>query len=361
MPIPNRPIVKGRASQIDPPNRFERFHHEIDFEHLETDEDYLEGLQDRPTEYFSDRSKSIVTENDSPDVGFRYSINPYRGCAHGCSYCYARPTHEYLGFNAGLDFETKIMVKEEAPVLFRAFLNRNGWAGTPIAMSGVTDCYQPAERQYRLTRQCLEIAAEARQPVVVITKNALVLRDLELLTQMATERLIHVYVSITTLDAGLARSMEPRTSTPAAKLRALKLLANAGVPVGVMVAPVIPGLTDTEFPTILIAAKEAGASAAGYMLLRLPLTVAPVFKEWLERTQPGRSGRVLGRLREARNGKLNVSEFGTRMSGTGERAKQIGDLFCLCVRKSGLDGGLPELDSSHFRPPLPNLGQLRLF
>jgi DNA repair photolyase len=361
MTDPDRPLARGRGSRIDPPNRFGGTRHEIDFEHLEHDEDFLEGLRDRPTEYLPDRSKSIVTENESPDVGFRYSINPYRGCSHGCSYCYARPTHEYLGFNAGLDFETRIMVKEQAPELFRTFLARDGWGAHPIALSGVTDCYQPAERQYRLTRGCLEVAAEAQQPMTIITKNALVLRDLDLLREMARGGLVHVYLSVTTLDAELARSMEPRTSIPTARLRAVRALAEAGVPVGVLVAPVIPGLTDTEIPAILGAAKEAGAGASGYTLLRLPLTVAPVFTEWLERTQPGRSDRVLGRVREARGGRLNVSAFGTRMSGTGAVAKQIAAVFRLFAKKQGLDGGLPPFDSSRFRPPRPKLGQLRLF
>jgi DNA repair photolyase len=361
MPDPNRPLARGRGSQIEPPNRFGGTHHEIDFEHLEHDEDYLDGLRRRPTEYLPDRSRTIVAENDSPDVGFRYSINAYRGCSHGCSYCYARPTHEYLGFNAGLDFETKIMVKEDAPELFRAFLARESWRGHPIAMSGVTDCYQPAEREYRLTRGCLEVAAGSGQPMTIITKNALVLRDLDLLREMARGGLIHVYLSVTTLDGELARSMEPRTSTPVARLRAIKALAEGGVPVGVLVAPVILGLNDTEIPAILAAVKEAGASSAGYVLLRLPLAVAPVFKEWLERTQPGRRERVLGRMREARSGKLNVSEFGTRMRGTGARAEQIAALFKLFAAKHGLNKGLPDFDSSRFRPPPPTTGQLRLF
>jgi DNA repair photolyase len=326
-----RPLARGRGAQIEPPNRFGGSYHEIDFEQLEHDDEFLESLRRRPTEYLPDRSKTIVAENESPDVGFRYSINPYRGCSHGCSYCYARPTHEFLGFNAGLDFETRIMVKEDAPELFRAFLAGERWRGHPIAMSGVTDCYQPAERDYRLTRLCLEVAAESGQPMTIITKNALVLRDIDLLREMARRRLIHVYLSVTTLDAGLTRSMEPRTSTPAARLRAIKALSEAEVPVGVLIAPVIPGLTDTEIPSILGAVKEAGAGSAGFVLLRLPLAVAEVFREWLERTRPGMSGRVLGRLREARGGKLNVSEFGTRMSGTGTRAEQISALFRLCA------------------------------
>jgi len=361
MPDPNRPLAKGRGSQIDPPNRFGGTYHEVELESLEHDEEYLDGLRRRATEYLPDRSRTIVAENDSPDVGFRYSVNPYRGCSHGCAYCYARPTHEYLVFNAGLDFETKVMVKEDAPELFRAFLARDGWGAHPIALSGVTDCYQPAERHYRLTRGCLEVAAEARQPMAIVTKNALVLRDLDLLREMAKGRLVQVNLSVTTLDAELARSMEPRTSTPAAKLRAARALAEAGVPVRVLVAPVIPGLTDAEIPAILAAAKEAGAGAAGYTLLRLPLTVAPVFMEWLERERPGSSERVLGRVRGARGGKLNVSDFGTRMSGTGEMAGQIAALFRLFARKHGLDGGLPAFNTSRFRPPRPKSGQLRLF
>jgi DNA repair photolyase len=358
---PNRPLATGRGSQIAPPNRFGGTYHELELENVEDDEDYLDGLRKPPTEYLPDRSRSIVVENDSPDVGFRYSINPYRGCAHGCSYCYARPTHEYLGFNAGLEFETKIMVKEAAADLFRAFLGRPAWNAEPIGMSGVTDCYQPGERRFRLTRGCLEVAAECRQPMSIVTKNALVVRDLDLLGDLARAGAIHVYVSITTLDAALARSMEPRTSTPAARLRAVEALAAAGVPVGVLVAPVIPGLNESEIPAILDAAKSAGAGAAGYVLLRLPLAVAPVFTEWLERTRPGQAAKILGRVRATRGGKLNVSDFATRMSGTGEFARQIGGLFRLYARKHGLDGRLAPLDSTQFRPPLPTSGQLRLF
>ena len=272
-----RPEAKGRGSQIDPPNRFGGPVHVLELDDVEHDEDYLAGLANRRTEYLPDRSRTIVAENKSPDVGFRYSMNPYRGCSHGCSYCYARPTHEYLGLNAGLDFETKILVKEDAPELFRAFLSRSKWVPEPIVMSGVTDCYQPAERRYRLTRRLLEVAAEFRQPIGIITKNALALRDLDILGAMAGDGLVHVNVSITTLDAELARSMEPRTSVPAARLRAVEALAESGVPVRVLVAPIIPGLNDSEVPAILAAAREAGARSAGYTMLRLPLTVAPSF------------------------------------------------------------------------------------
>jgi DNA repair photolyase len=356
-----RPLAKGRGSQIDPPNRFGGPVHVLDLAEVGHDEDYLESLRNRRTEYLPDHARSIVAENDSPDVGFRYSINPYRGCSHGCSYCYARTTHEFFGLNAGLDFETKVFVKEDAPALFRAFLSRPGWQCEVIALSGVTDCYQPAERQFRLTRGCLEAASEFQQPLSIITKNALVLRDLDILRGMAERNLVHVSLSVTTLDAGLVRSMEPRTSTPAARLRAITALRDAGVPVRVMVAPIIPGLNDTEIPAILAAASAAGAQHATFTLVRLPLTVAPVFLEWLQREQPGRAQKIESRIRAMRAGKLNNSQFGARMRGSGAMAEQITSLFRTVARKHGLDQGLPPCDHTSFCPPLPRTGQLRLF
>jgi DNA repair photolyase len=293
-------------------------------------------------------------------VGFHYSLNPYRGCEHGCVYCYARPTHEYLGYDAGLGFETNIVVKHDAPKLFRAFLARDSWVPEPIALSGVTDPYQPCERQFRLTRRCLEVAAAAHQPVSVITKSALVLRDLDLLGPMAADGLVHVNVSVTTLDPTLARSMEPRASTPAARLRAVRELSAAGVPVRVLLAPVVPGLTDAEIPAILAAVRGAGARAAGYTMLRLPLAVAPVFREWLGRTFSDRVERVEGRIRDVRAGRLNDSAFGRRMCGTGEYAEFVGRMFEVFARRHGLDGDLPPYDCSRFRPPDAN-GQGRLF
>lgn len=349
------------GSNIDPPNRFEKTHRESDYEHFEGDEEFLAGLDERHIEYIADTSKSIISENDSPDIHFRYSVNPYRGCAHGCSYCYARNTHEYLGFNAGLDFETKIVVKHNAAALLREFLSRDSWRPEPITFSGVTDCYQPGERQFRLTRQCLEVALECRQPVSIITKNALVLRDLDLLREMAGHRLAHVFLSITSLDPELARVMEPRTSIPAARLRAVRGLADAGVPVGVMTAPIIPGLNDSEVPAILEAAAEAGAQWAGYTFLRLPLTVEPVFREWLNRTQPLKVERVEQRLRQSRGGKLYESAWRERMRGSGEIADQIGKMFKVFRQKVGLDGRLPPLDASQFIPPVGRSGQMRLF
>jgi DNA repair photolyase len=275
--------------------------------------------------------------------------------------CYARPSHEYLGLSAGLDFETKILVKERAPDLLREFLARPSWQPESLTLSGVTDPYQPAERHFRLTRGCLEVVAEARQPVSLITKSALVLRDLDLLRDLAAENLVHVNVSVTTLDADLARSLEPRTSTPAARLRAIQGLSAAGIPVRVLVAPIIPGLNDSEIPAILAAAREAGARAAGCQLVRLPGAVAPVFLEWLQREQPDIRGRVEGRIRAVREGKLNDPNFGTRMTGTGEVARQIRELFRLFARRHGLDGGLPAYDCSRFRPPRTASGQGWLF
>jgi DNA repair photolyase len=349
------------GSNIDPPNRFEKTHYEPDYEHLEWDTEYLNERDSRRVEYIPDTSRSIVSENDSPDLPFRYSINPYRGCVHACSYCYARPTHEYLGYNAGLDFETRIVVKHEAPELLRDFLARDSWNPEPIVFSGVTDCYQPAERQFQLTRSCLDLALSCKQPVSIITKNALVTRDLEILKGLAADDLVHVFISVTTLDAELAREMEPRTSIPAARLRAINMLAEAEIPVGVMVAPVIPGLNDSEIPAVLEAAGNAGATAAGYVLLRLPLTVEPVFREWLERTQPLKSERILGRIQDTRDGKLNRSTWGERMVGTGEIATQIRNMFRIFRSKYGMDRRLPPHNCSLFEHPVPRSGQLRLF
>jgi DNA repair photolyase len=338
------------GSQLDPPNRYLTTQAVRDLEQVEWDEEYLKQLRDRPVAYFDDTARSIISENDSPDIPFRYSVNLYRGCAHACPYCYARNTHEYLGLNAGLDFETKIYVKRDGPALLREFLSRKNWKPEPIMFSGVTDCYQPAEREFRLTRQCLEIASSFSQPMSIITKNALVLRDLDLLQSMAARRLVNVNLSITSLNPELARVMEPLASIPAARLRAVERLTQAGVPVRVMVAPIIPGLNDHEVPAILKAAKEAGALDARYVLLRLPLTVEPVFLEWLHREQPLQADKVEGLIRKTRRGKLNRSEWGERMTGTGEVADQIGTMFDVFRKKLGF-GDVPPLDCTQFRPP----------
>jgi DNA repair photolyase len=265
-----------------------------------------------------------------------------------------------LGLNAGLDFETKIFVKRDAPALFREFLARDAWRPEPIAFSGVTDCYQPAERQFRLTRGCLEVAVECGQPVSIVTKNALVLRDLDLLSELARRQLVHVNISITTLDADLARAMEPRTSIPAARLRAVRMLAEADIPVRVLVAPLIPGLNDHEAPNVLRAVRDAGASDARYVLLRLPLSVEPVFREWLRRTQPLKADRVENLIRATRGGKLSNSAWAQRMVGSGEIAEQIRGMFHTFRKRLGF-GDLPPHDCSQFQPPIPRDGQLRLF
>src|ERR1043166_9275088 len=263
--------IPGRGAAINPPNRFERLHVEVDPD---------SPPEERPhprTEFYLDATESLLTKNDSPDVGFMYGLNSYRGCEHGCAYCFARPYHEYLGWSSGLDFETKIMVKLRAPELLRQELCAKRWVPQPIAMSGVTDCYQPAERHFKLTRACLQVCADLRHPIVIITKNVLATRDIDVLSELARFHCIAVHVSVTTLDTELAGKMEPRASRPQARLNAIRALSAAGIPVGVMVAPVIPGLTDHEMPSILEAAAAAGARRAGYVLLRLPYAVKDVF------------------------------------------------------------------------------------
>ena len=355
---PTRTI--GRGAGIEPPNRFERVHAEHDFEQLEGADD-LPDVRRLPTAFLPNESRRLIAENDSPDVPFRYSINPYRGCEHGCAYCYARPGHETLGMNAGLDFETRILVKHDAPQLLRQELSRDTWRAEVISMSGVTDCYQPAERKFRLTRGCLQVMLEARQPVGIITKNALVVRDLDVLAPMAALQVAHVFVSVTTLDAELARTLEPRTATPQARLRAIRELTSAGVPVGVMAAPIIPGLNDQEIPAILEAARDAGAQTAGFVLLRLPWAVRPIFEEWITRNYPDRAERVLGLIRATRDGRMNDTRWGHRMRGQGAYALQIEQTIRIFKKKLGLDRSLPPLDSSKFQPPQPSSGQMRLF
>ncbi len=303
------------------------------------------------TEFFEDHAQTIIAQNDSPDIGFTYSINPYRGCEHGCIYCYARPTHEYLSLSPGLDFESKIFVKYKAPELLRKKLLSKAWTGEVIFFSGVTDCYQPVERRLQITRKCLEVALEFRNPVAIITKNQLIRRDIDLLQEMASYHGVVVYLSITTLKPELARVMEPRTSTPQARLKAIEDLAKAGVPVGVNVAPIIPGLTDQEMPDILKAAAEVGAKWAGYTPVRLPSTVAPLFEEWLETHFPERKNKILNAVRSCRDGKLNDPAFGTRMQGTGPRADMLAELFHVFTKKNKLNLDRVSLSADSFRKP----------
>jgi DNA repair photolyase len=351
------PILKGRGAADNPPNRFERLHVEDDFDHLADEAEFLEQRQGVQSEYFVDNTRTIIATNDSPDIGFRFSINPYRGCAHGCIYCYARPGHEFLGMSAGLDFETKIFVKPRAAELLRAELSSPKWTPSTIAMSGVTDSYQPIERKLRISRSCLEVLAEFRNPVGIVTKNHLVTRDIDLLKELAAVNAVVVFLGVTTLDQNLTRVMEPRTSVPSRRLAAIEALARAGIPVGVLMAPIIPGLTDHEIPAVLSAAFNAGASAAGYVPLRLPYAVAGLFEDWLSRHFPDRKDKILNRIRELRGGKLNDPNFNSRMRGQGIWADQLRMIFDMARRKAGFeDRKMPKLSADSFKlPPGPQL------
>ncbi|MBI4880061.1 MAG: PA0069 family radical SAM protein [Planctomycetes bacterium] len=345
--------IHGRGTGENPKCRFD----EIEFV---PDQDVLDEEAPLPrTRFFRDASRSILSWNDSPDLPYTVSVNPYRGCEHGCIYCYARPYHEYLGFSAGLDFESKIMVKEDAPELLRRELMKESWRPEPVNLSGVTDCYQPIERTLGLTRRCLEVLAEFRNPVEVCTKGAVVTRDLDLLAGLAAIGAARVALSITTLDAALAGILEPRAARPEKRIEAIAALAGAGVPVSVMAAPVIPGLNDHELPDLLAAARKAGARSAGYQVVRLPFGVADLFERWLEEHLPERRTKVLHRIRDMRGGRLTDARFGHRMRGEGVFANEIESLFLLARHKAGFreDGGI-ELSSAHFRRPGPAQGML---
>jgi DNA repair photolyase len=344
---------RGRGAAENPPNRFERLVYLRDPDSSDPD-----GRSPK-TQFLKDSSRSLITYNDSPDVGFEASINPYRGCEHGCIYCYARPYHEYLGFSSGLDFETKILVKEDAPELLRKELASRRWSPKVLAISGVTDPYQPIERKLQLTRRCLEVLAEFRNPVMIVTKNQLVTRDVDVLKQLAQFDAAAVFLSITTLDGDLARVMEPRTSTPQNRLAAIEALSAAGVPAGVLAAPCIPGLNDHEMHSIITAAANAGARYAGYVVVRLPHAVKELFEAWLERHFPDRKKKVLSHIRDLRGGKLNESEFGKRMRGEGAYADQIRSMFTLACRKAGIEGRHPKLSTDSFK--LPDAPQMNLF
>lgn len=346
--------TKGRGASFNTPNRFEALHREV----LPPEPDD-EGHPGVPTRYYADSSRSILVRNDSPDIPFTFSLNPYRGCEHGCIYCYARPSHEYLGFSAGIDFETKIMVKPDAPGLLARALGAKGWTPQTVTLSGNTDPYQPVERTLGLTRKCLEVFLEFRNPVSIITKNALVLRDIDILGAMARLDLIHVMLSITSLDGELIRIMEPRTSSPPLRLQAIENLAQNGIPVGVNIAPVIPGLTDQEIPSILEAASARGAGGASYILVRLPGSVESLFVDWLERALPEKRSRVLNRIRETRSGNLSDPRFHTRQKGEGKIAAALQSLFTLSAARAGIRGHWPELSTAHFRRISP--GQQELF
>jgi DNA repair photolyase len=344
-------LRKGRGAVRDLPNRFEKLALDLDPDVVQQDPS-LEGeaLPNPKTTFFEDQSESIIVKNDSPDVGFSAGINPYRGCEHGCAYCYARPYHEYLGFSIGVEFETKIMVKRRAAELLRRELAKPKYEPQVLGISGVTDCYQPAERQFRITRSCLEVLAEFRNPVSLITKNFLITRDIDVLKELAAYGAAHAYISITTLNEELASKMEPRATRPAHRLRAIEMLAKAGIPVGVMTAPIIPGLNDREMPAVLEAARSAGATDAGYTMLRLPYGVKDVFAEWLKANFPEKLERILASVRDVRGGKLNSSDFMSRMRGEGKYAEQINQMFHVFRERLGF-ARMPRLCTEHFRVP----------
>jgi DNA repair photolyase len=350
---------RGRGAAHNPANRFEPIE-------VVPDGDALDGLLadaediSPRTVFLRDTTRTLIARNTSPDIGFDASINPYRGCEHGCIYCYARPTHEYFGLSVGLDFETKIFVKQDAPALLRAELMKKSWQPQVIAISGVTDPYQPAERRFRITRRLLEVLLEFRNPVGLITKNHLITRDVDLLAELAALQLVSVSVSVTSLRNDIQRVMEPRTATPARRLAAIETLACAGVPVNVMVAPIVPGLTDEEVPAILNAVRAAGASSAAYVMLRLPFAVKELFERWLEAHFPDRKDKVLNRVRGMRNGKLYDAQWGVRGRGEGIFADQIGALFHSACRQAGLNGRGWQMRTDLFRRP-PAGGQGDLF
>src|SRR5438105_13193971 len=353
----SRAAIRGRGASWSPANRFEKLH--IDQNDLDA-VDVDPGTEERPrsaTQYFRDGTKSVITRNNSPDVGFETSLNPYRGCEHGCIYCYARPTHEYLGFSAGLDFESKIMVKTNAPELLRAELESPRWQPQTLVLSGVTDPYQPVERKLQITRGCLEVLSHFRNAVAIITKNHLVTRDIDLLRELATCNAAAVNVSVTSLDQNYQRVLEPRTTSPQGRLDAIEQLRAAKIPVGVMVAPIIPGLTDHEVPKILDACAKAGAQFAGYTIIRLPWAVAPLFENWLEEHFPERKEKVLGRIRDMRGNRLNNHQWHTRMTGEGIFAEQIASLFRVSCRHAGI-GERPTLSTASFQRTKE---QLKLF
>ena len=345
--------IRGRGAAHNPPNRFERLR--MDYDAAENEGRHPE----QPTEYLKDHTHSIIAKNDSPDIPFNKSVNPYRGCEHGCMYCYARPGHEYLGFSPGLDFESRIVVKEKAPSLLRAELASPRWEPEPLVMSGVTDPYQPVERKLELTRQCLQVMREFMNPVSLITKNHLITRDIDILEPMARNNAARAMISITTLDRELAGKMEPRTSQPMRRLEAVKKLSEAGIPVGVMVAPIVPGLTDHEVPKLLEAAAEAGARYAGHTIVRLPHQLKELFTDWLEKHYPDRRDKVINKLLSLRDGKMNDSRFGHRFAAQGAYAEQIHQTMSVYKKRYGFREAPGPLSTDHFCGP--SRQQLSLF
>lgn len=353
--------LRGRGAGLNPEGRFESTRREaVDGDWAPASAEDGDPLPPLRTTVTREEAKSILTRNDSPDIPFSWSINPYRGCEHGCIYCYARPSHAYLDLSPGLDFETRLFAKVNAASLLQEALARPGHEVDTIALGANTDPYQPVEREYRITRSVIEVLADCRHPFAIVTKNALVLRDLDLLAPLGAARLCRVFISITTLDAGLARHLEPRASAPARRLEAVRALKDAGVPVGVMVAPVIPFLTDDSVERILEASAEAGAEAAAYVLLRLPYEIKGLFQDWLERHYPLKAEHVMQRMRAMRGGRENDPRFGSRMVGDGTLAALLRQRFEKALRRFGMGSERMPLDGSQFRPPALG-GQQRLF
>ncbi|WP_439488202.1 PA0069 family radical SAM protein [Algoriphagus sp.] len=344
---------KGRGSQIKTDNKFLKYRYVS--EHIEGLDEPL--IQSPQTKVYQEHSKSIVNKIESPDLGMMYSLNPYQGCEHGCSYCYARNTHEYYGFDAGLDFESKIIAKANAARLLEKLFHKASWKPAPISVSGNTDCYQPLERKMELTRSLLKVFAQYGHPVGMITKNSLILRDLDLLQDLAADKLVKVFISITSLDENVRRRMEPRTASATKRLKTIDELSKAGVPVGVMCAPIIPGLTDHETPAILKAAADHGALSAGMNVVRLNGSVGPIFEDWIHKNFPDRAPKVIDQICSMHGGQLNDSQFGRRMRGEGIVAEMINLLFATSKRKYFAGRTMPEFDLSKFRKG----GNLNLF
>ena len=341
-------VLKGRGATINPPGRFARM-----LPQAVDDGWYQESTPDSvATEVRAEAARSVISSNDSPDIPFARSINPYRGCEHGCVYCYARPSHAYVDLSPGIDFETRLFYKADAARLLRAELARPGYRCMPIMLGANTDPYQPVEKRLRVTREILEVLLQARHPVTVITKGALVLRDLDLLQEFASMKLLRVTVSLTTLDPELKRTLEPRAASPQARLRVIRALADAGVPVGVLTAPIIPAVNDAELEALLAAAAGAGATRAGYVLLRLPHEVKDLFRAWLQQHLPLRAAHVMSLIRQARDGRDNDPRFGQRMRGNGPWAAMLRARFELARKRLGLSSERdPDLDSTRFCPP----------
>jgi DNA repair photolyase len=356
-------IEKSRGAINTPQGRFETVSRE-EFDDGWTTED--EPSVARETVVTEERARSIISKNDSPDVPFTHSINPYRGCEHGCIYCYARPSHSYLELSPGLDFESRLFAKVNAADLLRNELSARNYVASPIALGANTDCYQPIERKYRLTRGILEVLAECNHPVTLVTKSALVERDLDLLAPMAKKNLVKVYVSIGSLDRTLARRLEPRAASPQRRIDTLRALSSAGVPCGVMVAPVVPALSDKSIEEVLEAASAAGAESAAYIVMRLPYELKELFRDWLATHYPLRAEHVMSIVNQLRGGRDNDARFGERMTGTGLFAELLGQRFAIACRRFNVDGRdrggreTPDLDCTRFRPPSA-AGQLSLF